>query len=157
MTTSSANPDELDAFVTGGPATRSDCESTSNTGIRVAPEVQSRCGSRGLSTTNFPAVAALLENMQANEEFVRGVANALRTADVHDGIAVMSDTAIASQFAPGSYDTATTAVTIEASSAIKRIGRLGSLFASVLSPDRSIALSMTRSIGTGSRTGADNA
>lgn len=112
MTVSSADPDRLDAFVTDAPAGRSTAGDLASSGVSLAAAVRSRCAGRGLTATNFGAVSTLLDNMAANEQFVRGVADALRAADRHDGIATMSDVAIAQQLATGRYATTTTDVTI---------------------------------------------
>lgn len=112
MTVSSADPDRLDAFVADAPAGRTTVGDLASSGVSLAAAVMSRCAGRGLSATNFGAVSTLIDNMAANEQFVRGVADALRTADRHDGIATMSDVAIAQQLETGQYATTTTDVTI---------------------------------------------
>ena len=50
--------------------------------------------------------------MRADDEFVRGVADALAAADRHDGIASMSDVSVAARLATGRYETSTAAVTV---------------------------------------------
>ena len=112
MTVTSADPDRLDHFVSTAPTGRTTAADLAQRGATLAADVASRCAGRGLSATNFGAVTTLLANMEADEQFVKGIADALRTADRHDGIASMSDVTIAEQLASGNYDTATTTVTI---------------------------------------------
>ena len=112
MAVSSADPDLLDRFVADAPAGRAALADLTARGSALATSVMSRCSGRGLSSTSFGAVTALHDNLVADEAFVRGVADALRTADRHDGIATASDVSIAAHLASGSYATATAAVTI---------------------------------------------
>jgi RHS repeat-associated protein len=112
MSVTSANPDLLDEFVRVTPGSRQAAGHSAAAGRALAAAVQSRCLNRGLSATNFATVQQLLENFAADERFVHAIADALRTADVHNGIRSMDDTAIASRFAPGGYGSETAAVTI---------------------------------------------
>mgnify|MGYP006179431097 CR=1 FL=1 len=112
MTISSADPDRLHGFVDAQSPARSSLADAAASGAAFAAAVMSRCVSRGLSGTNFPAVTALLDTMRADDEFVRGVADALAAADRHDGIASMSDVSVAARLATGRYETSTAAVTV---------------------------------------------
>ena len=114
MTVSSANPDRLDSFVADAPTGRLAAADVAQRGAALAADVMSRCSSRGLSGHNFGAITTLLHNMAADDQFVRGVADALRAADRHDGIATMTDVAIGARLVSGTYDAEGTPVTISA-------------------------------------------
>ena len=104
MHVSFANPDRLDTFVADAPGGRLAAADLAQRGASLATGVMSRSAG-GALRSNFGAVSTLLENMAADEQFVRGVADALGTAGRHDGIASMNDVAIRAQLVDGTYDT----------------------------------------------------
>ncbi len=82
VTVSSADPNDLDVFATHSAYSRVMAGSSTHAGRALAGRVMANCGGRGVSATNLPAVLDLLDNMRANEDFVRGVSDALRCADI---------------------------------------------------------------------------
>ncbi len=70
----------------------------------------------GVNSSTLASLAALLENMGANEAFVRTVRSELLAADtIGTGVVSVDDTAIAASLARGGYSTTPPAVTITAS------------------------------------------
>ena len=116
MPISSANPDTLDHFVRTTRWPRDATRDSVSAANWLAARVMIGCVGRGVSVTNLPAALDLLDNMAANEEFVRGVANALRAADSRaiDATVSVADADLAARLASGDYDIDVHDVTLRA-------------------------------------------
>jgi len=112
MSTSSADPENLRAFAQDAMTGRWSVEATQRSTAARAAEVR-RASPSGLDSTTLASLASLLENMGANEAFVRTVRAELVAADViGTGVVTVDDAAIGSALASGGYSTAPAAVTI---------------------------------------------
>lgn len=104
MTTTSANPDNLNDYVLGTPAARDAVSTRVAAAVTKQASVSAASTSHGVNGTVLPLAKTLIDNMIGNEEFVRAVRDALLAADRLDGIGI-SDNDIALRLASGDYAT----------------------------------------------------
>ncbi len=113
MATSSADPENLRAFAFDSWMGRWSVESAQRAAASMSTGVVAASPYGGVDSAALAALATLLENMGANEEFVRRVRSELLEADrTGSGVVTVDDTALLATLMSGGYRTTTQTVTI---------------------------------------------
>ena len=116
MSTSSADPENLRGFAQDTMTGRWSVEAARRSTASMSDAVVAASSYGGVSSSTLASLAALLENMGANEAFVRTVRSELLAADTTGtGAVSIDDATIAASLARGGYSTAPPTVTITAS------------------------------------------
>ncbi len=105
MSTTSANPANLNRFVTGTPTARTSAETTQASVASLSSSTIAACEGY-VSVPALAALATLLDNMGENETFVATIRAELLAADQHgDGPVTISDAALAGALRRAGVDT----------------------------------------------------
>jgi len=113
MTTSSADPENLRAFALDGWMGRWSAETSQRSTAAMSGSVVSASPFGGVDSAALASLATLLENMGANEEFVRRVRNELIAADqIGSGVVTVDDTVIHAGLISSGHSTTPKIVTI---------------------------------------------
>ncbi|HSP05453.1 MAG TPA: DUF6531 domain-containing protein, partial [Acidimicrobiales bacterium] len=94
MTTTSADPERLGAFVRGARGARDGLESRQRALTSLYASVHAACGYRRIDCASVGALATLLDGMEANERFVATVRTELLAADSTGSGTVTIDSAV---------------------------------------------------------------